>query len=240
MAKILGYKNLLQKTFKYLDPLPDDIKASFGNLVYNFTMIVWGQSGNGKSNFLMQFLKVLICFGKVLYVSLEEGTEASMVEMVRRHLLGEGFDGNIQFADHEMTYDKLMIVLSKKKSARFVIIDSVQYWNITYEQYKAMKEKFKNKSFIFISHAEGKLPLGSTAKAIRYDAGIKVHVEGYVSKIICRYGGNRPFVIWEAGAKKYWGKKYQSIISGANDKPDKTKKPKQKAADRPVQEPAIS
>jgi len=231
MAKILGVKNLLQKKFVYLQPLPSDIKASFGDLVENFIMIVWGMSGNGKSNFLMQFLKVLIAFGKVLYVSLEEGHEASIVATVKRHL-GEECEGQIHFADHEMTYDKLMVVLAKKKSAKFVIIDSVQYWNITYDQYKALKERFKKKTFLFISHATGKLPDGRTADKIRYDAPIKVRVEGYVAFVVSRYGGNKPYVIWEQGAKKYWGKKYQSIISGVrDDAKEKMKAPKRQNED---------
>jgi len=230
MAKILGVKNLLQKKFVYLENLPAEIKASFGNLVENFIMIVWGMSGNGKSNFLMQFLKVLIKYGKVLYVSLEEGHEASIVETIKRHL-GEDCEGQIHFADHEMSYDKLMVVLAKKKSAKFIIIDSLQYWNITYEQYKALKQRFKKKTFIFISHAEGKLPLGSTAKSIMYDAGIKVWVTGYLALIKCRYGGNKPYIIWEQGAKKFWGKKYPSAISGTKDdgkdKNTTAKKPKE-------------
>lgn len=225
MAKILGVKNLLQKKFNYLKDLPASMKASFGDLVDNFIMIVWGMSGNGKSNFLMQFMKMLIPFGKVLYVSLEEGTEASIVATVKRHLSEDNFEGKVHFADHEMTFEKLLTTLSKKKSAKFIIIDSVQYWDISYEQYKALKERFKRKSFIFISHASGKLPDGRTADKIRYDAGIKVRVEGYVATVISRYGGNKPYVIWEDGAKKYWGKKYPSVISGIKEPKEKKKKP---------------
>lgn len=226
MAKILGVKNLLKQKFTYLEGLPDNMKKSFGDLVANFIMCVWGDSGNGKSNFLMQLLKVLVVYGKVLYLSLEEGVNASIVATVKRHLTEECYEGRVHFADHEMTFEKLMVFLAKKKSARFVIIDSVQYWNITYEQYKALKERFKKKSFIFISHAAGKLPDGKTADKIRYDASIKVFVEGYVGKVKCRYGGNKPFVIWEAGARKYWGKQYESVISGVKEP---KKKPSRKA-----------
>lgn len=232
MAKILGVKNLLQKKFIYLDPLPEKFKDSFGDLVESFIMIVWGMSGNGKSNFLMQLLKVLVSFGKVLYVSLEEGTEASIVKTVRRHLSDEDFEGKVHFADHEMTYEKLITVLAKKKSAKFIIIDSVQYWNINYDQYKSLKERFKKKAFIFISHASGKLPDGRTADKIRYDAGIKVRVEGYVAEVISRYGGNKPYLIWEQGAKRYWGKDYQSAISGIKkDDNKKSKKREPKTAE---------
>lgn len=214
MARVLGLKQLLQKKYHFLDNLPEDITASFGRLTDNFTMLVWGISGNGKSNFIMQFMKVIMFYGKVLYIALEEGFEATTQFTADRNLTQELHSGRIEFADHNMTYDALIEKLKKKKSPRFIIIDSIQYWNITYEQYKRLKEIFKRKTFIFISHASGKIPDGKVADKIRYDAGIKVRLEGFIGFIICRYGGNKPFIVWEAGAKKYWGKKYRNVITG--------------------------
>lgn len=214
MAKVLGLKQLLQKKHAFLDNLPENIVYSFGRLTSNFIMIVWGQSGNGKSNFLMQFLKAILPHGKVLYVALEEGFEATTQMTAMRQLSEEEHSGKIEFADHEMNYEELVGKLSKKKSPRFIVIDSIQYWNISYEMYKALKEKFKKKTFIFVSHAKGKIPDGNTADKIRYDAGIKVHVEGYVATVISRYGGNSPYVIWEEGAKRYWGKNFKKVTKG--------------------------
>lgn len=208
MAKVLGLKQLLQKQHKFLEPLPAHILHSFGRLTYNFVMIIWGQSANGKSNLVMQFVKTLMPFGKVLYVGLEEGFEASMQMNVLRHL-DASHTGLIEFADHEMTFDKLREKLAKKKSPKFIIVDSLQYLNISYEQYKQLRQQFQNKAFIFISHATGKLPDGRTADKVRYDAGVKVHVEGYIANVKSRYGGNNPYVIWEEGAKKFWGKQYK-------------------------------
>lgn len=235
MAKVLGLKQLLSKKFNYLQGLPDKMRASFGNLVDAFIMIVWGMSGNGKSNLLLDLLKALMPYGKVLYISLEEGTEASIVESVNRHMNLDEHGGKIEFADHEMTYDKLMLKLAKKKSPKFIVIDSIQYWNITYEQYKALKERFKKKAFIFISHAAGRVPEGKVADKIRYDAGIKVHVEGYIADVKCRYGGNKPYIIWEQGARNHWGKEYRSKATGIKEKkPPKKKEEKPPPAPDPV------
>jgi predicted ATP-dependent serine protease len=41
-------------------------------------MTIWGQSGQGKSNLVMDFIKALMLHGKVLYVSLEEGFGLTM------------------------------------------------------------------------------------------------------------------------------------------------------------------
>lgn len=182
-AKILALKQLLQKKHAFLDNLPDNIIYSFGRLTINFIMIVWGQSGNGKSNFIMQFLKALLPHGKVLYVALEEGFEATTQMNAMRQLTEEEHSGKIEFADHEMNYMELVNKLSKKKSPRFIVIDSIQYWNISYEMYKALKEKFRKKTFIFLSHAKGKIPDGNTADKIRYDAGGQSSHSG-----ICRPG----------------------------------------------------
>lgn len=229
MARVLGLQQLLQKKYDYIT-LPSGIEESFGRLVENFLMIVWGNSGNGKSSFLMQFIKPLMDanIGKGLYVSLEEGFEASIQANVLRHLTDE-YMGKIEFADYEMTYEKLCEKLSKRKSPKFIIIDSLQYWNINYDKYKALKELFPRKTFIFISHADGQHPSGTTAKQIRYDVPVKVRVEGYVAFVVSRFGGNKPFVIWEAGAKKHWGDKYNAIIKGVVEK--KVKKKPEKIKD---------
>lgn len=212
MARVLGLKQLLQKKYKFLEDLPAEIIHSFGRLTHNFIMIVWGQSANGKSNFLMQFLKAIMPYGKVLYVALEEGFEASTQFNALRSLNEEEHSGKIEFADHEMDFEALCAKLDKKKSPRFIVIDSVQYWHITLEQYKMLKKKFsKKKSFIFISHAKGKVPDGYVADKIRYDSTIKSRVEGFVVFVASRLGGNNPYIIWEEGAKKYWGKKFPKI-----------------------------
>lgn len=237
MAKILGVKTLLQKKFRFLENLPDNFKRSFGDLPRAFIMLVWGASGNGKSNFLMQFLKMLVNYGDVLYVSLEEGHEASIVKTIRMHLSEISGPGKIAFADHGMDYDSLMAYLKKQRSATYIIIDSVQYWSIDYDRYKKMKEAFPRKSFIFISHEKGKIPDGKTADRIRYDAGIKVRVEGYIADVKSRYGGNNPFVIWEEGAKRHWGKKYKSVVLGLPPAKEKKRTPKQKKEkDEPEQQ----
>jgi hypothetical protein len=212
-AKVLSLSQLKAKKFSYLKNLPEKIKRSFGSLVSNFIMIIWGPSGNGKSSLTTQILKILMLHGKVLYVALEEGHGASMQEMVNRYL-DEACSGKIVFADHTMTYKELKLRLEKRRSEQFIVIDSLQYWDIDYSLYKELKEKFPNKTFIFISHANGKLPDGKTADKIRYDADIKVRVDKYMAFIISMLGGNEPYIIWEEGAKKAWGTKYKQVIKG--------------------------
>jgi Ni2+-binding GTPase involved in maturation of urease and hydrogenase len=220
-AKILSLRQLKAKKYKFLSDIPDPISQSFGQLVSSFVLLVYGASGNGKSNLMIQLMKALAKNGKCLYIALEEGHGISMQLLVNRHLSDE-YSGKIVFADHTMTYDRLRERLRRQRSEQFLFIDSVQYWRINYEMYVKLKEEFSHKTFIFVSHAEGKNPLGKTAKDIEYDATIKIRVEGCIGFIRSRLGGNKPYVIWEEGARRYWGDKEFEKITGI--KPERKRK----------------
>ena len=58
-------------------PFTDEWEATFGTPDRTGTWIVWGDSGNGKSSFVMQLAKYLCQFDKVIYDSLEESTGLS-------------------------------------------------------------------------------------------------------------------------------------------------------------------
>jgi hypothetical protein len=202
--KVITVKQLLLRKFKTIDGLSDVWKNSVGLLQDPFVMIVWGQSAQGKSNFINAFLGELAKFFTILYVALEESHSLSSQNLAKRHELAQL---GIKYANHETSYDELVAYLSKRQRAKVIVIDSIQYLHIDYNEYKRLKTLFPKKIFIFISHAKGKTPDGKTADKIRYDAGVKIRIEGFIAFIGSRYGGNKNYVIWEEGAKKYWGTK---------------------------------
>jgi len=106
--------------------------------------------------------------------------------------------------------DELITRLEKKKGPDVVIIDSLQYTGMSYKEYKILKDRFRNKLFIFISHAEGSHPEGRVAKSVRYDAFVKIWVEGFVAYPSGRYGGSEPYTIWDEGADNYVRKTMKS------------------------------
>jgi ABC-type dipeptide/oligopeptide/nickel transport system ATPase component len=232
-AKVLSIKQMKAKKYSFLPDIPDIIRQSFGMLTKNFIMIIYGASGNGKSNLIMTILKILIKHGRILYVAYEEGHEVSMHLTIMRQLAGE--EAGICFADHTMTLEELKKRLKKKRSEQFIVIDSVQYMRIKTEDYFNLKESFTNKTFIFISHADGKKPRGTLAVDIEYDATVKVRVEGFVAFIKSRLEGNEPYLIWGEGAKKYWGdKKFKEIFK---IKKGNTKKATAAEAPKNIEEP---
>ncbi len=213
MAKVLSIKQVKAKRFDFLPNLPPHIEASFGELTSNHQAIIYGKSGNGKSSLNMYLSGMFATYGKVLYVALEEGHSATTQENIIKYL-PEDLETGFQIADNSMTYEELISKLSKRNSPKFIFIDSIQYLNIKKEQYQALKKRFPRKSFYYISHSKGKSPDGSLACYVEYDVDIKVYVEGFVAFVRSRLkkGVPKPYVIWEAGAKKYWKKEYQKII----------------------------
>lgn len=205
MKRNKSIAQLYAMSYKMLENVPEWFLQTFGEVESNSNMLVWGNSANGKTNFLMQVLQVLEKQGKVCYLPLEEGHTKTMQDKLQRYFKK---GDKIQLADPAITFHELVSILKRKKSAKFIVIDSLQYFRFTFEQYNELKQLFPSKSFILISHANGKEPAGKLADLIRYDVPIKVHVEGFIAFPKSRYGGNKPYVIWEEGAKDYWGAQY--------------------------------
>jgi|SRR6218665_3530420 len=214
-AKISKFRRIQTKEYQVINDLSPKLAESFGAMNDHFVMLAWGQSSSGKSHFAMQLMSHLASHGRILHLSLEEGIGITLQNKLRKNLshLPRSLSNNILFSDHRMNFDRLKEVLKKRQSPQFIVVDSLQYFGISYPQYKELKAAFPKKSFLFISHACGKLPDGKTADKIRYDADIKVRVEGGLAFVKSRFGGGKPWIIWEDGAKQYWGKHFKKMTS---------------------------
>lgn len=204
VARAISVAEATSKKFKEL-PFEGKFLDFIGKPTISGTWIIWGNSGNGKTRLALEIAKYLCNFTKVAYDTLEEG----MSKTFQKAVIETGMD---EVARRFTILDKEEITqlierLSKRKSPDVIIIDSFQYSGITRDQYKHLQKQFPKKLFIFISHAEGTSPEGRTAKFVRYDADVKIHVEGYVATVVSRYGGGKPYTIWEQGATEYFNKK---------------------------------
>ena len=171
-------------------------QASFGCPERTGSWLIWGNSGNGKTRFAVQLCKYLADLGeRVAYNSVEEGASESLkipfaaesvVDTVRK----------VMILDKEPIAE-LIVRLDKPKSPDIIIIDSLQYTGLSYAEYKHLRDSFRKKLFIFISHADGRNPSGRVAQAVRFDAFVKIWIEGYTAFPVSRYGGGEPFVVWD-------------------------------------------
>jgi len=175
LQRALTVTNIYDKKYRLFD-FTDKWFDAFDRPEMSGIWFIWGNSGNGKTSFIIQLIKELTKFDKVLFNSLEEGTG---------HTLRKSFE-KFNMCDVK---NKLHVVkdspedlikrLSQKQSARIVIIDSFQYMQMNYKEYISFKIKFPEKLIIFISHADGKAPSGRSAKSVKFDATLKIWVEGY-------------------------------------------------------------
>ncbi|HNP24646.1 MAG TPA: ATP-binding protein [Panacibacter sp.] len=200
MARALNANEFLNKQFQVL-PFTGSWLSTFGEPENNFSMIIYGKSGQGKTELCIMFAKYLTRFGRVLYNSFEQGYSKSLQDAIRRQGLDE-VSAHILFT-HKERYDAMVSRLKKKKSPRIVFIDSVQYIKLAYEQWQELRNLFPKKMFIMIAHAEGDEPKGGPAKAIEFDVDIKVLVKGYQAHPKSRFGGNEPYTIWEEGFHRW-------------------------------------
>lgn len=201
MKRALNINDIVNYRPETID-LGEEWSVSVGNPELKGSWLVWGNSGNGKTRFALQLAKAFARHVKTVYDSLEEGLSQSM----QRAVISCGMsDVSRKFLllDKEPIED-LSARLKKPRSPKVVIIDSLQYTGLNYERYRQLTETHRNKLFIFVSHADGKEPKGNTAKSIRYDAFVKIRIEGYRAFPMSRYGGNEPYTIWKKGADDYW------------------------------------
>lgn len=180
-------------------------KKAFGCPPPTGFWIIWGNSGNGKSSFVMQMAKYLCRFGKVFFNSVEEDTTASFIDNVRRCRMEEVGD---RFKCAKLTLEELEERMSDPRKEDIYIIDSFQAAKLTTTgpmSYDKLCERHPGRLVIFISRADGTKPMGRPAVNCMWDASVKIWVEGF--KAYCK-GRFTPkmgasFTIWEEGAAIY-------------------------------------
>lgn len=210
MSRAISNINVLAARFETVE-FAGKWLASFGRPELRGTWIIWGGSGSGKTTFTLMLCKYLANFGRVAYDSLEQGLSLSLQKAWERVGMAEAGNNVILLNKEELP--ELRARLSKRKSPEIIIIDSVQYLDgFNWTSFKKLKREYPDKLFIFISQADraGKDPDGKLAGKIRYDAEIKIKVEGFKAFVTTRYEdaergeGGADFIIWEQGAAEYW------------------------------------
>lgn len=165
---------------------------------------IWGLSANGKTSFVMMLIEELARIGKVFFNTREEGTRLTLQNNLKK-IDVNAIKHNLLIGNEDM--EDLYKRLDKRKSPQFIIIDSVQYVTLNVANYKKLRERYPNKLFIFISQSKGKVPIGRTADAIKFDADLKMFVEGFRAISNGRLNPGGYYTIWKERADQYWGDK---------------------------------
>lgn len=239
--KTLGVAQFQQKRFKLLNQPEGSFKNHLGDIPAHFMMIVFGNSGNGKTEYDIQLAKYFTQFGKVLWLSYEQGHGYDLQKAVNRNNMQE-VSGDFLITDPTADLPKgvtfiqdLDQYLSKRNSPDFIFIDSLDYTGFGFEEYDLLKRKFgKKKTFVFISHAKGKSPMKRIGEQIHYDGGIAVFIKDFIAYVVKnRFGGTEPHVIYEQAARERNPMFFaERIMSSVTPTDKKTKEKYRKEAEK--------
>ena len=209
--KVLGVDQFHKKKYKFLG-FDDEWLAFVGNLANNFIGIVYGQSGQGKTEFCIRLAKYLCRFGKVAWLSYEQGHDSDfqmasirnkMEEVAGKFLTIDPLEGRTK----GMTkFQELDQYLSKRSTPDFIFIDSIDYLQLSLEEYMELKEKHgKKKGIIFLSHEKNGAPESKVAQKVEYDGKFSIRVFKYVAhKKKNRVGGSGNYVIYYKEARRVY------------------------------------
>ena len=109
----------------------------------------------------------------------------------------------------QRVFDMWMKRLSGRNTGRVIILDSHDYMHLTFDQFKQLHEKFKNKSIIIVCWDD---PWDAHAKKIKYLCDIKVKVHNFRAKIVSRFGGNKPYTIWKNSHNANYDEKQEAQL----------------------------
>lgn len=202
MKRAYSVANVLDAKFDTMD-FDGEWRAGVGCPELCGSWIIYGPPKNGKTSCAMKLAKYLTRFARVAYNSVEEGLKLTTQNAMKRESMLE-VGKRFILLDME-SVEEMIVRLKKQKSPDIIIVDSVQFLELKYSEYKKLKELFPRKLFIYISHIEGKQPEGQTARKIWRDANVAIRVEGFKAFPIGRYGGGEPIVISEERAASHWG-----------------------------------
>ncbi len=196
--RAIGIKEFLEREFDVY-PFSGKYFDSFGEPEKNANIIIFGKPGNGKTEFCVQLSKYLSNWTRVYYNTFEQGISKSLQDSLKRNNMME-VNGKVIFGNRE-SVDEMTERLAKRNSPGVVVIDSRDYMRLTTEQYKKLVDHFPRKMFIIVCWESAGKPKSQYAKDIEFMCDIKIHVRDFVAHPRSRFGGNKPFEIWEGRRK---------------------------------------
>jgi predicted ATP-dependent serine protease len=141
MAKqIYSIKALKEKKF-HTHNFNDEYRRLFGNPEQRFVAMCYGESGSGKSVFMLKFADYFARnFGKALYNSHEEGANQTIVDRINNFNIG----ASKLFVANALPFEAMCQKI-EKNYYRLVILDSVKYMGFNFAQLKELRERFANR-----------------------------------------------------------------------------------------------
>lgn len=196
MAKMRNYGVNDIEQWKFNDiGIPEEWHNHLGDISEGFRMLVQGNSGHGKTEYIMQLSKMLAMhYGKVSLNNCEQGRSKTLQQSFTRNNMKEIPPGKWTLCDKsQIVFDVWFKRLCGRNTGRIIILDSLDYMKLTVDQFKMLHEKFKHKCIIIVCWDK---PFDTHAQKIKFMCDIKVKVHNFKAKIVSRFGGNKTYTIW--------------------------------------------
>lgn len=205
----LGIDQFHKKKFKWLG-FEGMWLAFMGNLAANYVGIVYGNSGQGKTEFCIRLAKYLCKFGKVAWVSYEQGHDEDFQLATMRNKMEEQKGLFIPInplskrTKGKSLFQELDEYLAKRSTPQFIFIDSIDYLRLTLDEYFYLKEKYGGKKgIVFLSHEKNGLPESKVAQKVMYDGKFAIRVYKRIARSVKnRMGGWGNFCVWFKEARR--------------------------------------
>ena len=198
------YEDLARKKYKTL-PLSEPWHTHLGEIERAGSILIYGDSGHGKTTYALQLMKELCKYEKVLYNSLEECGSKSLLDNLDRYGLKQYRN---RYTVQKERIEELIQRLNRPQQPKIVFIDSVQecFREKKANIYNQLIEQFPTTLFIGISQVDRKgNPKGAIADKFYWLSQDRVYIqnfEAYINKT--RTGGNilEPLVISQSEKEK--------------------------------------
>lgn len=242
--KVLSVSQLQRKKFQYLG-FKGEWQAHLGNMPMAFVGLVYGKSGGGKTEYCMRLAKYLCNFGRVAWLSYEQGHDNDFVEAVNRNKMEEvsgkflGIDPLANADETKTRYEQLDEFLSRKSCPEFIFIDSLPYLEMKLLDYFNFKAKHgKKRGIIFITHEKSGEPDSTIGQKIGYDGKFTIFVKNLVArhKKVRNSGWTNPYhILWEEEARRR-DPLFFKHLEEESDGGEKKEQPKKKTKSKKEQE----
>lgn len=178
--------------------LPQVWLDHIGGIAEGSRILIKGDPKHGKTEYMMRLAKALIMDAefKLNYNSTEQGKSKSFREAFMRNQM-DGLPGGkfMLCSKDQRKFETWYRKLQRPNQGNVIVLDSMDYMAITFEQVKLLLERFPNKTIILVSWLVNPL-----LKKVEHMMDVIVHVKDFKANPISRLGGNKPMVIWNKKA----------------------------------------
>lgn len=178
--------------------LPSEWLEHLGDITDGARILIEGDPKNGKTEYEMQLLKAYCDGGyKVNFNSPEQlKTRGLQLAMLRNGL--DNFPGKFIIAEKtQRDFETWFKRLCRPNSGNVIALDSADYMNLTFAQYKMLHERFPQKTIIIICWK-----INPIIKHLKHMQDVIIEVKDFVAKPLSRLGGHKNKVVWDKKARK--------------------------------------